>query len=132
MASIEEIKNRIDPSKFDTKLSPTEEAEFQAWKAINAPHDSGVDYDLRGAFKAGMQPGETGHWDDQFKKPNHPTFSTYSQYAKDYPKLAGTWDGETFIQPGQSSGVTGLLNAFQRSPISPVIDLVRKSLQYGR
>ncbi len=84
-------------NQYETSLSPTEEAKFQDWKAKNAPNDSGFDYDLRGAFQAGVQPDkETGHWPDTFKKPNHPTFSDQSQYAKDRPDLAGHWVGDTY------------------------------------
>jgi len=86
--------------KFDTVLSPAEEASFQAWKKKHAPKDSGQDYDLRGAFKAGFKPDENGHWPDLYKKPNHPTFSDQSIYAKDAPDKAGHWDGDTFIPPG--------------------------------
>lgn len=79
---------------FDTPLSPTEEAQFQQWKARYAPRDTGEDYDLRGAFKAGLTPDPvTGHWPDTFKKPNHPTFSNESQYAGAAPGLAGSWQG---------------------------------------
>jgi hypothetical protein len=87
-----------DP-RFNTQLSPDEEQQFQAWKAQNAPKDSGADYDLRGAFKAGLQPGANGHWADTYKKPNHPTFSDQSQYAKLAPEKAGRWDGDTYIPP---------------------------------
>ena len=88
----------VDAS-YDTPLSADEETDFQKWKAVNAPNDSGADYDLRGAFKAGLHPAENGHWDDTFKKPNHPTFSTFFQYAKDRPDLAGTWDGDQYVPP---------------------------------
>ena len=96
------------PSDYDTKLDPDEEAAFQAWKAENAPDDSGEDYDLRGAWKAGLSPdADTGHMQDTYKKPNHPTFSDQSQYAigNDAPK-AGHWaeDNATFIPP------TGMLD----------------------
>lgn len=88
------------PAKsFDTALAPPEEQKFQAWKAKNAPNDSGADYDLRGAFKAGLTPGADGHWPDTFKKPNHPTFSDQSIYAKDAPDKAGSWQGDTFVSP---------------------------------
>ena len=87
-----------DP-RFRTKLSPVEELAFQVWKSRFAPNDSGFDYDLRGAFKAGLQPDpQTGHWPDTFKKPNHPTFSVESQYASGpWKKYAGTWDGDQFV-----------------------------------
>lgn len=85
-------------TKFNTPLSSTEEQKFQQWKNKYAPLDSGEDYDLRGAFKAGVTPAANGHWPDTWKKPNHPTFSNESQYAK-FGK-PGSWDGERFIPPG--------------------------------
>ena len=70
-------------SNFNTILTPEQEKEIQKWKAIYAPHDSGEDYDLRGAFYAGetnqQEKGE--HGSDKWKKPNHPTFSDQSIYA---------------------------------------------------
>ena len=81
-----------DP-RFNTVLTPEEEPGFEAWKQQNFPNDSGYDYDLKGAYKAGMQPDpETGHGLDTFKKPNHPTFSDQSQYAQIMPEKAGRWD----------------------------------------
>lgn len=87
-------------SKFDTHLSPREERDFQDWKSKNAPNDSGEDYDLRGAYKSGLKKDdESGHWSDKYKKPNHPTFSDQSQYAKDAPDKAGHWEGKKFVPP---------------------------------
>lgn len=89
------------PQPYETSLTPQEEQAFAQWKQQYAPRDSGQDYDLRGAFKAGLQPDpQTGHWSDQFKKPNHPTFSNLSQYAvgADAAK-AGSWNGDQFIPP---------------------------------
>jgi N-acetylmuramoyl-L-alanine amidase len=37
-------------TNFETPLTRQEERQFQAWKAVNAPDDSGSDYDLRGAI----------------------------------------------------------------------------------
>ena len=87
--------------QFSTELTPTEEKDFEAWKKKYAPHDSGANYDLRGAFKAGLKPdGKTGHWSDEFKKPNHPTFSNESIYAKgDMAQYAGSWNGDTYVPP---------------------------------
>ena len=98
---------------YDTPLAPGEEQKFRAWKMKHAPLDSGADYDLRGAYKAKVTPDEkTGHFPDTFKKPNHPTFSDQSQYAKFAPHLAGTWggtNGDQFIPPAPPiSLATGL------------------------
>jgi len=100
-------------SSYDTKLSPQEERQFQIWKQQYAPKDSGGDYDLRGAFKAGLKPDpRTGHWPDTFKKPNHPTFSNESQYAvgADAAK-AGHWEGDKFIPPSQGDEYDDLLDS---------------------
>lgn len=100
----------VDP--YETALSPEDELEFAKWKAQYAPKDSGVDYDLRGAFKAALRPGKNGHWPDTFKKPNHPTFSDESIYAKYRPDLAGHWEGEKYIPPTSAPGATRNLDAF--------------------
>jgi hypothetical protein len=99
-----EIMNKtpIASKNYDTPLNMMDEFSFQQWKMQNAPNDSGVDYDLRGAFKAGLTPAENGHWPDTYKKPNHPTFSNESIYAQDRPDLAGRWEGETYIPPSQT------------------------------
>jgi hypothetical protein len=81
-----------------TMTEPKDEAAFQAWKKRYAhPQDDGEDYDLRGAFKAGLKPGPDGHWPDTFKRPNHPTFSNESKYANNEGAKPGRWDGDTFI-----------------------------------
>ena len=86
-----------ESADYETSLNPEEEKEFQQWKSVQAPNDSGVDYDYRGAFKEGAMADQSSHWPDTFKKPTHPTFSTDSMYAKDDPDLAGKWEGEKFI-----------------------------------
>lgn len=99
------VPTDVSPS-FDTKLDSSQEAEFRQWKQRYAPNDSGIDYDLRGAFKAGLKPGKDGHWPDTFKKPNHPTFSNESIYAKNAPDKAGHWEGGKYIPPTKFVDVT--------------------------
>lgn len=102
--------------QFETQLSPSDEARFQTWKSRYAPNDTGSDYDLRGAYKAGLTPDPTsGHWPDTFKKPNHPTFSVESQYAAQAPGKAGSWDGDTYKMPDQ----LGPLNDFANLGFAP-------------
>jgi hypothetical protein len=91
---------------YNTPLGGADEQAYQAWKMIHAPQDSGVDYDLRGAYASDMQRDPVnGHMGDRFKKPNHPTFSDQSQYAVgDQRARAGTWVGpegptQTFVPP---------------------------------
>lgn len=89
-------------NEYNTDLGGDED-KFQAWKAENAPKDSGYDYDLRGAYKAGVKADpESGHWPDTFKKPNHPTFSNQSQYATGANRAkAGYWKGDEYVPPGR-------------------------------
>lgn len=98
------------PAQFETRLTPAEETTFQQWKSRYAPNDSGSDYDLRGAFKAGLTPGSNGHWPDTFKKPNHPTFSDESIYAAQ--GKPGHWKGEQFTPPKDDFG-------FVPDPVKP-------------
>lgn len=66
---------------FNTRLSPEDEAAYQAWATANHRQNDTYDYDMRGFWKSGNQFAENGHGADLYKKPNHPTFSTQSQYA---------------------------------------------------
>ncbi len=93
----------IDP--HETKLSPHDEAAYQSWKSQHAPNDSGEDYDIRGLFKSGQGTDARGHATDQFKKPNHPTFSVESQYSTPQ-NPGGQWlnrDGKSFFVPTQAN-----------------------------
>jgi hypothetical protein len=71
---------------FNTDLSPEEEFRFHDWADRESKKrgrdvlEDLTDYDLRGAFKAGNVFGANGHGSDQWKKPNHPTFSNESAY----------------------------------------------------
>lgn len=90
----------VEPSTgTGIEVSLKKESTYEDWKAKYAPNDSGEDYDLKGAFKAGVVPDANGHMPDTFKLPNHPTFSDESMYAKDHPDQAGYWWGDTFIPP---------------------------------
>jgi hypothetical protein len=62
---------------YDTSLTPVGE---QLYRRQFGPLDS-QDYDLRGAFAQAGGALPQGHLTDQFKKPNHPTFSAESRYA---------------------------------------------------
>jgi hypothetical protein len=98
-----EVDDESGGDEYNTPLDQGEEEKFQAWKAQKAPKDSGYDYDLRGAYKAGVEPDpEDGHWPDTYKKPNHPTFSDESRYATGANAAkAGHWKGKKFIPPGE-------------------------------
>lgn len=80
--------------KFNTPLPSNQVQAFNQWKAKYAPNDDGSDYDLQGAFLAGVKPdADRGHFPDTFKKPNHPTFSDQSQYNGSPDGQGGTYQG---------------------------------------
>ena len=108
-------------NKYDTPLTPEEEAEFrrQFPDYLKATHD----YDLRGAFKAGVRPDPvTGHLPDTYKKPNHVTFSDESVYHGQDGNQGGHWtprpDGSYTFSPGPTNlgnyGEDELSNYFQQ------------------
>jgi hypothetical protein len=74
-------------NQYNTQLTPEQEAAFL--KAYPNPKDW-YDYDMRGAWLAGAGQAGNGHYPDTYKKPNHPTFSTGSQYSRG-PQIGGTW-----------------------------------------
>ena len=83
--------------KYNTALTVAEEKRFQTWVKSAGKEKDLYDYDMRGAWKAGETAnGETGHWTDKYKKPNHPTFSVESQYSTS-ENPGGTWKGDKFI-----------------------------------
>lgn len=121
---------------FNTRLEPGEEKDFERWRSRYAPHDSGMDYDLRGAFKAGVTPSANGHFPDTYKKPNHPTFSDQSNYARF--GTPGTWQGETFIPAPAGSKPMAEYPKAQRGQLDPsitkekLIDLPLEPIGDGR
>lgn len=82
--------------KYNTPLTPAEEQAYQAWAIANKRTKDTYDYDMRGAWKAGISQAGNGHYPDTYKKPNHPTFSAESQYANPATMPGGVWgeDGQ--------------------------------------
>jgi hypothetical protein len=85
-----------------TQLAPAEEQQYQQWKGTLPPRlQYEGDYDLRGFYK--KNPGWSldqpeAHMTDEFKLPNHPTFSNESRYYnKKTHHLAGHWEGNSYI-----------------------------------
>ena len=72
-----------------TPLTESEERAFQMSKSISPfASDSGDDYDLRGYWKkyGTLNPtASNGHLTDEFKLPNHRTFSNESRYFNGQP-----------------------------------------------
>jgi len=111
-------------SKYDTKLNPAQEAKYKLAANMAKRTKDTVDYDLRGAWlKDPKSIGGNGHLTDEFKKPNHPTFSTDSKYSTP-DNMGGSWvagkkDSYSFIpsrrQISRAGGLAPFKKAFNRS-----------------
>lgn len=94
---------------YNTRLTPEEEAKFQAWAKGKKNAAGGdllkdvYDYDVRGWWLDGAERAADGHGPDLFKKPNHPTFSQESIYHGSEGRRGGRWDhdetGSETLQP---------------------------------
>lgn len=92
---------------FDTALPQDQEQAYRQWMQqightsengmAVTPDFTGQDYDYRGFFnKFGPVDISQGqHFTDEFKKPNHDTFSMESKYSRP-GMLGGVWQGENF------------------------------------
>jgi len=101
--AVKRISDGTAETGYNTVLTPGAEKAYLAWKERGpAKEDTGIDYDHRGFWAAGEVTGDNGHGTDQFKKPNHPTFSDESQYAELAPDEAGHWGPgeENYIEKG--------------------------------
>jgi len=90
--------------QYNTQLSPEQEKAFQQTPYARDTYD----YDARGEFAAGSnRDNPTGHGQDTFKKPNHPTFSTGSQYSGVDGNQGGQWtqndDGTWTFAPSDTN-----------------------------
>ena len=124
------LKDDIDPKEFDTPLTPAEEANFERWKEEKKPVETEETYDLRGAFKWGIDPDEEGKLPNRWAKPSHPFFSTESRYAEGAEeRLAGHYDKEgNFIEPEEPEApgyVREAVSRFGRATTTAVMQTVR-------
>lgn len=81
---------------YNTPIPPEKQAAFGQWvdaqtQAGKNPLRDRYDYDVQGDWLAGAARDDRGHGSDQFKKPNHPTFSDQSQYQGKDGYLGGHW-----------------------------------------
>lgn len=78
--------------KYNTPVPPARQAQYQQWRAaLPSQLQSQRDYDLQGAFQNGTNADPRQHMTDDFKKPNHPTFSTQSKYNGVDGNVGGSW-----------------------------------------
>ena len=114
--------------QFNTTLAPEEEALFQVWAEKAGRARDVYDYDLRGAWKDNATKAMKGHLPDTYKKPNHPTFSQESVYAKtvggagSWRKKGSRWEFIAGPANIQNMGVDGLRIYFKE--VEPDVVLV--------
>lgn len=116
---------------YNTALSPEEEAAYSAWAQKSGRTGDVYDYDLRGAWRAGLTKTD-GHLPDTYKKPNHPTFSNESQYNGVDGAQGGSWmqngQGRWIFTPGSTNlnyrTPTELMDYFLRVEPNAVIKFV--------
>jgi len=98
-------------SNYNTVLTPDEQVEYNKYKAALGERGNDSDYDLQGywlKYGRNEQPKAEGiHFTDEFKKPNHKTFSDQSIYDKEKDKegnelKGGKWYGDTAYLPPAS------------------------------
>lgn len=113
-------KDPLDFSdQFNTKLSAKEEEDYQKWAKAAGREKDAYDYDMRGAWKEGIDANAEGHFPDTYKKPNHPSFSDESKYHDGKEHKGGKWsqkDGRDKFKPGATNlkmhGAEGLRGYF--------------------
>lgn len=99
IAAIEGAQGKDFTNLYNTPLTTAEAVQFEAWKkGLPENLQSQYDYDLAGAFKAGVKPTKNPkdglfHMPDTFKKPNHESFSNESQYNGADGFQGGSWGG---------------------------------------
>ena len=94
--------------KYNTDIPPEKLSAYTAWLLSEGSRqgrdllmDRG-DYDVQGYWLAGERPDERGHGTDDYKKPNHPTFSDESVYHGADGYYGGSWGNNEFV-PGKTN-----------------------------
>ena len=104
-----QFRKREGGNPYSTVLTPEDSVKYNQWKnTIPKRLQYEGDYDLAGFWKKNptWTPNTPGvHMTDQFKKPNHPTFSNESQYYNDSLKYkAGYWENDNYIPFKKADG----------------------------
>lgn len=118
--------------QYNTKLSADEEKAYRKWAKEKGRERDTYDYDMRGAWKEGIDANEEGHFPDTYKKPNHPSFSDESQYHGKDGHKGGKWsreNGRDKFSPGETNlkmhGRKGLIDYFSdKARVGDTTDLV--------
>ncbi len=129
--------------RYNTQLPADVEKMFGAWlvdeskrQGRNLSNDL-YDYDLRGMWNAGAGfGGDNGHATDQWKKPNHPTFSDQSIYNGVDGFQGGHWQNgsgggfQYVASPTNTYSPQELQQYFQR--VEPDVQLILNSVLGGK
>lgn len=98
MSSVPGIVDQNDFSnQYNTPIPSNRMQEFNNWvnmmkqKTGRDPLNDRYDYDVNGLFLSGQGLDDRGHATDQFKKPNHITFSDQSIYHGKDGNYGGSW-----------------------------------------
>jgi hypothetical protein len=95
--------------KFNMPIPKERQQDYQDWlKMMSTKQGRDItmdkrDYDIQGYFLSGQTPDERGHSTDQFKKPNHPTFSNESMYSNPFLGESGGQWGDNSFTMGKSN-----------------------------
>ncbi len=82
-------------NRYNTPIPPDRQKEYESWIAEDPKREKDkYDYDVNGFFLSGEGKSANGHATDEFKKPNHPTFSDQSIYNGVDGFNGGHWDEE--------------------------------------
>jgi hypothetical protein len=109
--SSEQDPEMIYLDKFNTPLTDKEKKEFDTWVAKeskrqgrNIMMDKGA-YDIQGFWKSGdyKNMDKDNHGTDDWKKPNHPTFSNESKYHGINGFYGGNWTENGGYQPSKQT-----------------------------
>lgn len=101
---------------YNSPLTPSQNLQYQ--NLLSRIYDATgrdlnrdlYDYDLQGAYAAGIRPNG-GHLPDTYKKPNHPTFSAESRYS-----TAANPGGQWVQQNGQWVFIASPANLQYQTP----------------
>ena len=113
-----EMANDLDyTDKYNTSLTKEEESKFQTWASTQSKSTGRdvskdlYDYDLKGWWKDNQDATLSDkHLTDEFKKPNHPTFSTFSKYNNVDGTQGGQWNKQSDTTWSFTPGLTNLQN----------------------
>lgn len=101
-ASIAALPSNVAPDltgQYNTPIPAGQEKAFAQWvDKLPVNLRSSRDYDLQGAFLAGVTPSANAHFPDTFKKPSHVSFSNQSKYSTP-DNMGGIWNGDNQFTP---------------------------------